>query len=320
MLSRMLSGAGTPAGPVVQRRLVVDGVPVRELSHLRKETLDAIMSQTGSQLPSVVKAVIEAMIDDPAVMRRSLDELVREIPRVIDLAFGDASARPDDTADTVRLARRVAEDLGQQDRLKSSLPGAGGTFPAGRQLRPVNELLAINPALAHLLAAAGIRIHFASSKAKGLGGLYTHEDLTVHLDPLVSDSPPSVFLRLLLHELGHATFQQMILGAGDQLLATPGDAQALHAAWQVLRRDSGRHLLGLDLGGGRSATERKAYQANDFHEFCAESFMMRVVEPDRLNLYVRYINSPRNRIPAEVRDAWRDVVVILDKYERRIMR
>lgn len=321
---RMLSmipgrAVDAPVGPVVQRRLVVDGVALGEYSDLPEQATTSILAGT-KQPPFAVQAVIEAMIDDPMVMRRSVDDLILEIPRVCTLAWGEDEKALAGTDDAARIARRMKEDQAQHTRLQNTLPKVvGRPFPGGRQLRPVNEFFAAHPALARLLSDAGIWISFGTAP-KTFGGLYVHDKLTIHTDPMISDSPPSVFLRLLLHEVGHATFERMLLGEGDQLLAVPGDAQTLHAAWNVLRQNSGRYMLGLSLGEGRSATERKSYQARTFAEFCAECFMMRIADPDRLNHYVRHINSPRNPIPSEVRQAWRDVVVILDTYERRIMR
>ncbi|MEV6829897.1 hypothetical protein [Amycolatopsis sp. NPDC051102] len=278
-----------------------------------------ITKETGREYGMFVQPVIEAMIDDNVLHKVSVPLLAKEIPEIAQLYLANNPSKLTSDDPRTRIARRLLENDKQVAKLKSKL---GKTSRAdlvpGRNLREFNEFLDANPAFVDYLIKANIRIIFSSSQAKGIGGLYTHADKTVHLESEVKDASPGVFLRLLLHEMGHASFQQVLM------TTTPGalnqDEQAFRDAWAVLRRNDGQYLLGLDLGQSRGPVARKKYQANDFVEFCAENFMHRVTAPDLLNQHLIAINKPGNHVPQDVRDAWRDAIAILDKYARLLLR
>ncbi|GHG39008.1 MULTISPECIES: hypothetical protein [Amycolatopsis] len=249
----------------------------------------------------------------------SVELIAKEIPEIAKLYFASDLSKLKPDSPRNRIVRRLLEKDEQVGKLKSKF---GKTSDAekvpARNLRGFNEFLDANPAFVNHLAKAGITIRFGSGHASGLGGLYTHADRTVHLERGVERTSPGIFLRLLLHEMGHASFEQMLMTTNPSTLNQ--DEQAFRDAWTVLRRNDGQYLLGLDLGEGREPAERKKYQAGNFSEFCAENFMHRVTAPDLLNKHLTEINKPGSHIPQDIRDAWRDAIVVLDKYERLLLR
>jgi hypothetical protein len=93
------------------------------------------------------------------------------------------------------------------------------------------------------------------------------------------------------------------------------DAQAFYQAWQTLRKDGGRHLLGLDLGPepkGQylSPANRRQYQAEKFSEFCAETFMQYAMGDLGPHVDMLLI---KEGVPPEVKQAWRDARAVLER-------
>lgn len=212
------------------------------------------------------------------------------------------------------------------------------------------------PKLAATTPVTGVKaIAFNSSTANSWGGgVFNHmNDCTIHLSEL-KDTTPSAFARLLVHEMGHATFQRMLLNSqplplmvdrctvselldnfaaqtaiAETLLtelstttlrlqhywtALPAAAKTFYHSWLILRRNKGQHLLGMDLGKAPNMalltpSRRQSYQANDFSEFCAETFMQYAMGD--LHPHVRAILA-NGAIGADVKVAWCRAWHILD--------
>ncbi|MDS0138888.1 hypothetical protein [Amycolatopsis sp. 505] len=304
----------------MQRTLAWHGKPVATYEDLPQEDRDRIKKSIDAVYGMFVQPVIEAMIDDRRIHRVTVGLAVKEIPKIIDLLFEYEKNPPKPSPDNPRsrIALQLLEKQQEAKKLNSKVKTSYAETVSVPNLREFNRFLDTNPAFVDYLTKAGIRIFFRSKSANNIGGLYTHADRIVHLEPGVEGERPGIFLRLLLHELGHASFQRMLMTTKPDALNQ--DEQAFRDAWTVLRRNNGQYLLGLDLGRGRQPDERRKYQAGDFMEFCAENFMHRVTAPGLLNKHLMTINKPGNHVPQDVRDAWRDAIVILDKYVRLLLR
>jgi hypothetical protein len=171
----------------------------------------------GTYLDTVVLEMIK--IDHP--YRLSTDQLVAEVKAIAALAGG--FERPDQITGTdprSTIARVLKVDEAQPAELGNRLRTQNASLVPGHQAREVNNFLNNHPGFEKTLSGqvGPTEIVFHSAQAKGLGGMYTHLDHVVHLENLNASSP-DVFLRLLLHETGHATFQQLLL------------RQQLHTVW-----------------------------------------------------------------------------------------
>ena len=92
------------------------------------------------------------------------------------------------------------------------------------------------------------------------------------------------------------------------------DAKALYRAWVTLRQNDGQHLQGVDLGSGKDPAQRRKYQADNFSEFCAESFML--VATGDIDAHLTSIDTD-NTVPRDVKDAWMAAARILDTYAQQ---
>jgi len=267
-----------PADVRVQRVLMWGGKRIAVWEDLPAEVQAGLVHETDGNDRMFVRPIVEAMIDEGVDHEPSVHSIAQAIPKIVALFLG--LPPPDQLpldGPWVRVLRRLTDDELQPAVLKAFGVETknAGAIP-GRNLRGFNRLLDENPALVDHLRKARITIRFSSGEAKHLGGLYTPADRTVHLEADANTSEPGVFLRLLLHEMGHATFQQMLTGNTGAPGVLSEYETVFRAAWEVLRRNDGQYLLGLDLGPGRGPAARKKYQAGSFLEFCAENFMHRV--------------------------------------------
>jgi hypothetical protein len=166
------------------------------------------------------------------------------------------------------------------------------------------------------------------------GGVYILEKDTILLggkaaNDLREPLSPAGFMKLFLHEVGHARFQpQMFRGempseikAGAVNIDNPlarddltsqfsEDGKSLYRAWQILRQDKGKYLIGWKIGIRHNEADRQDYQAKGFHEFLAESFMHIMYETPKLSEHVSAISRSKTT-PQEVREAWQRVYEIL---------
>lgn len=197
--------------PSERSSLVFNGVRVTSVETIGKERDEAI--RKCGHFGMYVDDVIVEMIKGDQAYSLSTEELVREVKAIIELSTTVKS--PEDLPGTdVRstVARAVWQDQSQPEALATRLGTESGKHVPGRQARAVNDYLNAHPTFeANLSGGKGPGgITFNSPKAGKMGGLYTHEDRMVYLARL-DDSSPDAFVRLLLHELGHATFQQLLL-------------------------------------------------------------------------------------------------------------
>lgn len=231
-------------------------------------------------------------------------------------------------ADRPRLTR-LREMVAQPD-LDLPLPQAGA----------VVRFFDAYPGFWAALVPRTTAIRFDSRTADSRGGGLFHDDGVIYLSKLHA-TPPSAFVRLLVHETGHATFERILLAGGSmphalgvakalpehntaetgrevKVLQTYWDgmsdpAKTFYHAWLTLRADNGRHLLGLDLwqdprGHRLSPAQRRAYQAQTFGEFCAEMFMLYAMGDLRPHVEAALAD---HTVPAEVRTAWRNAWHVL---------
>jgi hypothetical protein len=197
-------------------------------------------------------------------------------------------------------------------------------------------------------------LNFESRAADGRGGgLFDREQIYISKMP---GTPPGAYVRLLVHETGHATFERLLLPTGqgmppelatlskpDLLAVLPtgqiqvtaraeqrsrsfwdamsATAKRYYAAWLTLRQNGGKHLLGLDLWmdpkkNRLDPDQRHRYQAGDFGEFCAETFMqyaMGDLEPHVIAIQA----GPA--VPDEVKAAWANAWAVLDEVARPVL-
>jgi len=217
------------------------------------------------------------------------------------------------------------------------------------------------------------RIRFNSRRADSRGGgvFNLDKDLAIDMSTLLG-TPPGAFVRLFVHETGHATFEAALLNnrsmpveldkgelpdlptlpglshlvdpsrPGVQNAPTGADplpgrgeryqemlvfwngmtpaARAYYRAWLTLRQEHGAHLLGLDLwrdprGNRLSPHQRLGYQAGNFGEFCAETFMQYAMGD--LHAHVRAILA--GHVEPAVKIAWRDAWIVLEKVAAPIL-
>lgn len=188
-----------------------------------------------------------------------------------------------------------------------------------------------------------IRFESRTADARG-GGLFNlQDDRVIYLSKLRA-TPPGAYVRLFVHETGHATFETVLLdgrrmpyeldtdnvsgligrNASDTGRLTQevqgywdamsAPAKTFYHAWSTLRADRGRHLLGLDLwqdpvGNRLSPDQRRTYQAGSFGEFCAEVFMQYAMGD--LHPHVEAVLADHTT-PVDVRTAWRNAWHVLD--------
>jgi hypothetical protein len=259
----------------------------------------------------------------------------------------------------MRQMKDVLNDLDQL--LVKVVNPTTAPFP---QLRELADFLIARPGFEDALRQRGIGIIFNSNGAKGQGG---GQFLAGNIHLLGGENEtPVAFVRLVVHESGHATYQRMILpahmpvlpnfwdnGTGGELrarLATlqaaadqagvpldqspfateaatiqatltaeneagvwgalSDDAKKLYGAWLTLRANDGQDLLGLNLGAGKSPAERQKYQADNFKEFLAETFMQAMT--GTIKAHYDGIQTDPNKSDA-VKAAWRDTAEVLDK-------
>ena len=103
-------------------------------------------------------------------------------------------------------------------------------------------------------------------------------------------------------------------GADALWKKTSKDAQDLYTAWIVLRQNGGKDMQGIDMGPKMSPPERLDYQAKNFIEFIAESFMH--VATGEIKAHWEHISTDASVSP-EAKAAWQTAMGILDKHVRQ---
>jgi hypothetical protein len=194
------------------------------------------------------------------------------------------------------------------------------------------------------LADANVTLLFNSTAADEWGGGY-FQDKKIHMSKLPF-MPAGAFVRLVVHEIGHALFEQILLnhktmpiqlmrdqiagflepGAQDASERTmlcqlywdemSGLAKIFYRSWLTLCQHRGLHMLGVDLWEGPeprrsrlAPQQRRSYQAGGFDEFCAESFMLYAMGD--LQPHVQAVLADAT-IDQDVRTAWQNAWYVLE--------
>jgi hypothetical protein len=192
------------------------------------------------------------------------------------------------------------------------------------------------------LMQAKVLVSFNSSRSDGRGG-GLFDNNTIYLSKLLI-TPAGAFVRLYVHEIGHALFEAKLLDgkampyflATDNLADLPRQqsalwdrsqqcqeiqlfwdnmsdlAKTLYQAWRRLRRDYGAQLLGIDLWedprrNRLSPEQRRRYQAGNFGEFCAEVFMLYAMG----DLQAHVLAILASDIDEDVQTAWKNAWYVL---------
>jgi hypothetical protein len=213
------------------------------------------------------------------------------------------------------------------------------------QAAAVISFLKTYPQVWGKLGEAKVPVKFNSSKSASRGG-GLFENNTIYMSKLLV-TPAGAFVRLFVHEIGHALFETTLLNnktmphelVADKLTDLKRDAQTaprdcikkcqkiqsfwdnmsdpaktFYRAWRTLRQSGGKHLLGIDLwvdpqGNRLSPAQRLPYQAKNFGEFCAEVFMLYAMGDLQAHVVAVLNNGDINQ---NVKTAWKNSWHILE--------
>ena len=197
-----------PAGqPVIH----LDGEPVTALT--TKQSND--LSKRAGVHTAVVGQVVQYLAADEKLFALSIAELADAVKLINGFHRQLQSGEPvTDVSDFARIARLMVTDLAAPQELGSQLRSATSVQVSGPQARAVLSFLGCYPRFADMLTGTqdgqyGVKVVFGRPEAKKYGdGVY--KDGVVKLAPLDTESPYT-FLRLLLHEIGHATLERLLL-------------------------------------------------------------------------------------------------------------
>ncbi|WP_461146368.1 hypothetical protein [Spirosoma pulveris] len=172
-------------------------------------------------------------------------------------------------------------------------------------------------------------ISLEDSRGDG-GGVFDFNKRTVRINP--GEAKKTSFMRIIVHELGHASLQRL-LQVDDSGIKTQ-EGLALEEAFNVIKQNS-NYFFGVDLGEyqkqeygrnqglasrarPRGPESRQKYQSDALKEFIAESFMHLALMPDELAAHVKSILDS-HVIPQEVKTAWKVVIRIFKQYGQQIL-
>lgn len=274
-------GAG-PRGPVAAL-VVPPGI-----------TLDAALAGTlaAPEVQALLRDPVNTSIVQYLTARRELNppggltEAVREISALRDEFLANQQVPLADQAHA-EVARQLIADQGQLTRLAGLVGDPSLDLPLPQAAALMRFLDAYPGFWANLTRhSPGFRFNSAMADSRG-GAVYDNTgDRAIHISRLTT-TPAGAFVRLLVHETGHATFEPILLGGRpipiplntddlSRVLATlDGDAavdesalrndassctiadgywagtlpaaRSYYRAWLVLRANHGARLLGMDL-------------------------------------------------------------------------
>jgi len=331
--------AGAGPGRVVRRTLTVDNTPINQPTDI--PGWDNVVGQlTTLNVPRGLaeQVVVETVAASPDIVATN-GTLAAFIARV-------ATALRTGTTDDQDI-EEIAERLGRVDIASHlNVEGRGNspyTMLSGINLGQASALstfLEIHPQFVAVVRQAKTGFKLGDKNFEKAGGMFMN-DKTVHVRSMKGFTPdsPQVFMRLLLHEIGHAIFQRMLFkdpqvklaqsaskdAAAQDLQDTfdrrtdplTADGKDLYGAWMVLRANGGYHMFAVDIADIGNVASRQAYQAATFEEFCAESFMHLALEQTALRQHIQNIAS--GTAPQNVKAAWATVERILLKYKDLIL-
>jgi hypothetical protein len=197
-------------------------------------------------------------------------------------------------------------------------------------LGSLGDFLKRNPNVGRNLEAADVDWALLSKHQfiGSFGGAAVIDD-RIHIEQWLLGEGGQGFLRMAVHEAGHATFQRMLLTGinwsveadyGNQAPddnALEADGQTFYQAWQVIRQKP-QFFFVVDMPGDASEATgagRQGYLARKFSEFCADSFMHLALKKADLQAHVQ--NLPGSE--TDVRKAWHNALAVLLKYEGQIL-
>lgn len=138
-----------------------------------------------------------------------LAELVAEIVREQQARWGKPEAAV--TTPAQWIARQMIEDEDAQNELATIMESGVSTVP-GAQARACLKFVKDNPNYVRNLRSRGIKFRFADNNAKAYeGGVFMDSTNTISMAPM-DQTPADGYLRLFVHETGHASFQKDLLG------------------------------------------------------------------------------------------------------------
>jgi hypothetical protein len=198
----------------IQRTLIVDGQQITHYAALPKEQETTLLQECGKKIPmdpaAMIEAIIEEIIASPIAIDDSLQTVIGLIDAVAEhyFSFGDP-----ETLRSKGIPGSIAATMLENDnRLGMIGPqmGAPSLSSVGRgNALATATFMEAHPEFMTYLKQQKIKTIFNANKAKGMGGMYG--DGTISIEEKVGKESKDVFLRTLIHEMGHATFQQLLL-------------------------------------------------------------------------------------------------------------
>lgn len=168
-------------------------------------TVSGLVDPEHADKAELVVGALQAA-GEPAM---SIDDIVRAVNRVGDIydRIGPGATGPLDRDTRIALDMHETEEA--RGRLGSMIEATRVEYLPAAQARIAAEFLRDNPSLAAALKAAGVSYKFASGTAASYGeGVLING--VIHIGALDAESP-GTFLRMMLHETGHALYQRAVL-------------------------------------------------------------------------------------------------------------
>jgi len=316
--SRPSARVGPRHGALLQRKLILNGT--------QRDTADDVRADLGTDFDAM-QDLVEALINLPRASVRISTAALRELE-----AFRTSGTMPNSRE--ARVATLQLLTHGAWTYTETSGRGALTTINAFNtpgileNLSQLGEFLDDNPNVIVNLTAAGVGWELMSKHPQigNFGGGAVIEDRIHIADSVLAQKG---FMRMVIHEAGHATFQRLLLTGKKWTDAAnrgtePPHAAALTAtghkfykAWKVLR-DRPEFFFIVDMPGSATASRgdgRRAYLAEQFTEFCADSFMHFALKEAQLRDHV-------DRLPdteVAVQEAWQQALSVLELYEAHIL-
>jgi len=317
---RLLSTGGASArrvrraGAVIQRTLI--------LNEKRRDDAEAVYAELGGDKPSLKFIKMLINLPGPPVMisTAGLADLYQHTR--------EARAQPLKERDAkVAYMQFISHGAWTRGDTRATFNAFSQAQAAGN-LGELGEFLKNNPNVVANLKAAGVNWDLSSTHEllESLGGAAVlDERIQIATWALLETG----FTRMAVHEVGHATFQRMLLtGEKWTEAANKGqenpDERALEAdglnfynAWRVLSRHP-RYFFITDMPGDSEQAKgegRRKYLAENFNEFCADSFMHFALNREELIQHVENLQATEGG----VKQAWRIARDILVRYEDRML-
>ncbi|AVT28398.1 hypothetical protein C6361_01555 [Plantactinospora sp. BC1] len=226
--------------PAVTRGLTLDG---RRVDGLTEEELNSVAQRArGAVAVYLAPGILHHVLADGTfdLTTDGLIQLIRDVAAQYQQAKSGQPLTGDERYR--RIAQALVTDDEQPDLLTATL-GETALKVTSTQAGAINRFLADNPRFLAELRRRRVLFEFGSGKARAYGG-GAYLDGVVHLQDL-KHVAPDAFLRLVLHETGHATFQRILL-ADRTMPLTLDDGSAIG---QLLRRVVLRQTYGYTPAG-----------------------------------------------------------------------